>query len=58
MRFLRLGGLAAIVLCVLIGASQFRLYPTEDVLTIWVRGSPEQTAIYRQIIDEFRTLNP
>lgn len=58
MRFLRLGGLTVIVLSVLIGASQFRLYPTEDVLTIWVRGSPEQTAIYRQIIDEFRTLNP
>ena len=58
MQYLRSGGLTIAVAVVVAGASQFSLYPSEDILTIWVRGTPEQTAIYRQIIDEFRQLHP
>ena len=58
MPLLRIGGAALVALFTIVVASQLRLYPTEDVLTIWVRGSPEQSAIYRSIIDEFSALNP
>jgi multiple sugar transport system substrate-binding protein len=46
--------LAAVV--VVGGVSGFRQiswHPPDDVLVMWVRGTPEQTAIYRQSLDDY-----
>ena len=58
MQYLRVGGLILVAAFAIAGFGQVHWYPTEDVLTVWVRGSPEQSAIYRSIIDEFSALNP
>ena len=43
------------------GAAVFRhleWHPAEDVLVIWVRGSPEQTAIYRSSLEDYLAAHP
>ena len=35
------------------GFRQISWHPPDDVLVIWVRGSPEQTAIYQQSLEDY-----
>ena len=58
MRYLRIAVVAAVAFCSAAAFRQISWYPPEDVLVIWVRGTPEQTAIYRESLEDYLARHP
>ena len=58
MRLIRLGGIVAVVLCGIMGARAIHWYPAEEVLTVWVWGSPQEAELYRRIAAEYQQQHP
>ncbi|NKB69119.1 MAG: extracellular solute-binding protein [Candidatus Latescibacteria bacterium] len=51
-------GAAAIILLGLIGVRAVDWYPSEEMLTVWVYGSPQEAKLYRRIADQYRKAHP
>lgn len=58
MRLLRISVVAALVLFGIIGVRALHWYPDEEVLTVWVYGSPQEAELYRRIAPEFQRQHP
>tara|TARA_B100000676_G_C17994683_1_gene797067 strand:+ start:113 stop:1402 length:1290 start_codon:yes stop_codon:yes gene_type:complete len=55
---LRIGIAAALAVVVLLGARAIHWYPAEEVMTMWVWGSPEEAELYHKIAAEYRQMHP
>ena len=41
-----------------IGIRAVNWFPPEEMLTVWVYGSPQEAQLFRRIADQYRTENP
>jgi multiple sugar transport system substrate-binding protein len=57
-RYLRIAVLAVVAFCSAAAFRQISWHPPEDMLVIWVRGTPEQTAIYRESLEDYLARHP
>ncbi|MBT6211268.1 MAG: hypothetical protein HOI35_14775, partial [Woeseia sp.] len=58
MLFFRLAGGFAVVLALFVGVRSVDWYPPEEMLTVWVNGSPQEAQLYRRIADQYSRENP
>ena len=56
--FVRLGIVAALAAGALWGVLSIHWYPAEEVLTMWVWGSPQEAELYRNVAAEYRQQHP
>ena len=56
--FVRLGIVAALAAGALWGVLSIHWYPAEEVLTMWVYGSPQEAELYRHVAAEYRQQHP
>ena len=58
MLFFRLAGGFAVVLALFVGVRSVDWFPPEEMLTVWVNGSPQEAQLYRRIADQYSRENP
>ena len=58
MPLLRIGIIAALAAGALWGLLSIHWYPAEEVLTMWVYGSPQEAELYRNVAAEYRQQHP
>ncbi|MBI2505927.1 MAG: sugar ABC transporter substrate-binding protein [Candidatus Latescibacteria bacterium] len=58
MRLLSTISITAIVICAALGARAIRWYPTEDVLTVWLYGPPQEAQLYYQLLADYQQQHP
>ena len=58
MPVLRIGIIAALAAGTLWGVLSIHWYPAEEVLTMWVYGSPQEAELYRKVAAEYRQQHP
>ena len=58
MNRLHLAAAAGVAVSVVAGFGSIDWYPAEEVHVMWVRGTPEQTAIYRRSLEDYLADHP
>lgn len=58
MSFVRLAVAFIALLVIFAGARSIDWFPPEDMLTVWVYGSPQEAQLYRRIADQYRREHP
>jgi multiple sugar transport system substrate-binding protein len=58
LNYLRIGAVFAVVTGAVVGFRQTTWVPADDMLVIWVRDRPEQTAIYRESLNDYLAEHP
>lgn len=58
MPYVRWAAALVVVLAIFAGARSIDWHPAEEMLTVWVYGSPQEAQLYRRIAEQYRRENP